>query len=533
MKKYGFLYFIIISTFFAGIGFTSCGNDFLTAASPSSKPYGSDSVTEASVNQNLASCYHILLRDNYASGYNQIYLMSDLCSDDIFKGGSDAGDQKNLTELATFTCTPADNLGGLWALYYRGIARCNETLANIDKLGGTGGKLPQYKAETLFLRAFFYTWLWKFWGNIPYTTALLTASTNFTAPQITADEVYANIYDDLKAAEATGGLQLTSPEIARTNLAAIYMLKAEIVMYQKDQSKYDEVADNMASIIASGKYGLLSDFAAIWLQENEFCKESIFESNMGSTGISSSDWGPSAGNPYSDGTNLPIFISPNGLVDPDGVFETGGWGFAPARPYLFSVIGDLTGYEGKQPFFETGDVRRTASVTYWPLSTYSPRWQDTGYFLRKYAARKGYAPEGNPSLSYCNNLRIYRFVETLLNYAELVGAKGVSAKQGITAQSCLDQVRSRAGLSSIPANQANIELERHREFIGEGRRYWDLIRWGEAAQTLTENFLIVSPNGSTVDWNRTWADNKKYLPIPLDEVNARLGTPYEIIQNPY
>ena len=528
MKKYRFLFVIAV---LAGIFFTSCGEDFLTAESTSTKPYGSDPLTEETINQNLAAAYHILLRDNYASGYNQIYFTSDIRSDDVFKGGGDAADQKQFEQMASYTCTPADNMSGFWSLYYRGVARCNETLANIEKLGGTGGKLAQYKAEALFLRSFFYIWLWKNWGNIPYTAALLTAETDFTAPQLTADEIYVNIYNDLKEAEAGGALQITSSEIARANLAAIYMLKAELVMYQKDQSKYDEVADNMATIIKSGKYGLLDNFDAMWLQENEFCKESIFESNMGSGGL---DWSASAGNPYGMGTNLPTYISPRSLKDPNGVFAD-GWCFSPVRPYLYKLAGDPVSTDGKQPIFENNDVRRRASINYWSLADgeYAPGYQDTGHFLRKYAARAGYSVSGEITLNYCNNLRIYRYAETLLNYAELVGVLGVSAKQSVTAQSCLDQVRSRAGIGSVAVNQANIELERHREFIGEGRRYWDLIRWGKAAQALTENFVQLSPDGSTFVWRRTWTADKKYLPIPLEEVNARMGTSYEIIQNPY
>jgi len=532
MKKYKFIYYVV-AVFIAGLWFTSCGDDFLTAKSPNTKPYGTVPVTEVTINQNLASAYHILLRDNYASGYNQRFFTSDIRSDDAFKGGENAADQGQLEKVATFTASPDENLSGLWELYYRGVARCNETLANIEKIGGTGGKLPQYKAEALFLRAYYYSWLWKNWGNIPYSDAVLTAATDFIAPQLTAAEVYEKMYEDIKAAEATGALQMKSAELARVNLAAVYMLKAEIVMYQNDQKRYDEVAGDMAAIITSNAYTLFGDFDKMWLQENEWCSESIFESNMGA---GQTAWGTSAGNPYGFGTNLPRFISPSELVDPAGVF-LGGWGFAPVRPYLYQLIGSPAGTDKKQAFFEAGDIRREASINYWPPNTYTHnRYCATGYVYRKYAARAGYnnTPSGDTDINYCNNDRIYRFAETLLNYAELVGVKGVAAKQGVTAQDCLNKVRTRAKVGSIPVTQENIELERHREFIGEGRRYWDLVRWGKAAKELTENFTFLQSDGSTsVVWQRTWTDNKKYLPIPQAEVLARMGTPYEIVQNPY
>ena len=533
MKTLRILFISIITAGFLA----SCGEDFLTASSTNSKPYGTDPITEESINGNLAAAYHILLRDNYASGYNSVLLTSDLRADDVFKGGGDAGDQGQLLNLATFTCDPSLNLGGFWQLYYRGVARCNETVANADKLIASGAGnidlIQQYKEEAIFLRAYYMYWIWMNWGNVPYPKALVTQETDFIAVQYTADEVYAKLLEDIDECESIGKLGLTSPEIGRINLAAIYMLKAAVVMYQKDNSKYNEVAANMAQIISSGHYDLMADYDKMWLQEGEWCKENIFESNMGSGEL---DWSNSAGNPYGMGTNLPCFISPRSLDDPSDTFES-GWCFAPVRPYLYKVVGDAVAGDGKQPIFEAGDVRRQASINYWSFADdeYSPGYQDSqGYFLRKYAARKGYSVAGELSLNYCNNVRIYRYAETLLNYSELVGVLGASASGGVTAQSCLDKVRARAGVASIAVNLDNIEQERHREFIGEGKRYWDLVRWGKAAQALTEDFVqpSFSAEGNFI-WKRTWTDKSKYLPIPKEEVDARLGSSYEITQNPY
>lgn len=540
MKKISNLLIVMIVIIVAGY-FTSCGEDFLTAESTNSKPYGTDSITEQSINGNLASAYHILLRDNYANGYNSIVFTSDIRSDDVFKGGEKIGDQRQFYNVSLFTCDPTQNIYGFWELFYRGVARCNETIANADKFIGAGtgdiNLVKQYKAEALFLRAYFMHWMWLNWGNVPYPKALLTQETKFIAVQYTADDVYQRLLDDIKDCEDLGVLELKSKEIARVNLAAVYMLKAAIVMYQNDNSKYNEIAENMATIINSGIYDLMDDFDKMWEQDGEFCKENIFETNAASAG--GTDWGTSASNPWGYGTNLPKYISPRDFKDPDGVFLN-GWGFCPVRPYLYKLIGDPKESDGKDPFFEAADVRRLASINYWPLETYKPGGQDTrGYFLRKYAARDGYSVAGTADLNFCNNLRIYRFAETLLNYAELVGVLSASASGSLSAQACLDKVRTRAGgLASIPVNAANIELERHREFIGEGKRYWDLVRWGKAEQTLTESFIQPSADGSgaaaTFSFSRTWSPAKsKYLPIPDEEVKARLGTSYEIKQNPY
>ncbi|MDH6534327.1 RagB/SusD family nutrient uptake outer membrane protein [Parabacteroides sp. 52] len=74
----------------------------------------------------------------------------------------------------------------------------------------------------------------------------------------------------------------------------------------------------------------------------------------------------------------------------------------------------------------------------------------------------------------------------------------------------------------------NIKKERHLEFVGEGLRYWDLVRWGDAATVLTENM----PEYSSV---RTWDPNKnKYLPIYQEEIDKTKGMgEFELKQNPY
>jgi hypothetical protein len=292
-------------------------------------------------------------------------------------------------------------------------------------------------------------------------------------------------------------------------------------MYQKDASKYAEVANDMASIILNSEYQLFADFGAIWDDENEFCSESIFESNQLPQGKTwASGW-------QGYGTNLPAYVSPNELTDPNGVFKS-GWGFAPIRANVWTL-------------FEAGDTRREGSINNWIGQKYVARFQDTGYYNRKYAARIGYNDlPGDQDLNYANNLRIFRYAEALLNYAELVGVNGIAAQQGVSAQDCFNQVRNRAFEGSAPAlalNADNLKLERRKEFVGEGMRFWDLVRWGDAARVLTESITVTTPGTPTQTpvtwaWSRTFDANKKYLPIPENDMNATKGTAFELVQNP-
>ncbi|WP_165023892.1 RagB/SusD family nutrient uptake outer membrane protein [Dysgonomonas sp. ZJ279] len=506
MKKYKFL--MIVATLAGSIFMASCGDDFLTAA-PTEQQEAGGPATEGAILSNLGSAYQILLFDSYAGGnYNAVLLMSDLRSDDLFKGGGDAGDQGQLYKLSQFTSTAAETLNGLWDNYFKGLARCNNVIIACDNAVNVNPeKLEQYRAEAHFLRAYYVHLLWKYWGNIPYFEQPLVTPPYMTK-QLGADEIYKEIMEDIDFACTEGKLQMktSGTNLGRVSRAAALMLKARVVLYQKDNTRYAEITNDMATIIKSTEFSLMDDFGTIWADENEFCKESIFESNQLPEGKT---WGESW---QGFGTNLPAFISPNDLKDAAGIFK-GGWGFAPVRQAAYNM-------------YEEGDTRRAGSINAWPKGTYASRFQDTGLFQRKYAAREGYnPPPGDVDLNYANNLRIFRYSETLLNYAELVKMQG-QAETGVSAQDCLDKVRKRAfGVDKpIPATAANIKLERRREFLGEGMRFWDLVRWGDAPSILTEN-------NAAFNSVRTFEDWKKHLPIPQLEIEKTKGTEYELKQN--
>ena len=260
----------------------------------------------------------------------------------------------------------------------------------------------------------------------------------------------------------------------------------------------------MTEIINSGDYDLNPDFGEIFKESGEWTDESIFEVNYKDDNAIR-DWGSPLA---AGGTVLPTLISPNNWPSgTDG--HDGGWGFCPVR---------LETYQR----YDEADTRRDA--TCWNAGAvgadYNKRYQDTGFFLEKYAAHTGDNADqkASPELNWNNNLRIYRFSETLLNAAELI-VRGAGAGD---AQGYFDRVRTRAGLKSITATLDNIIEERHLEFVGEGKRYWDLIRTGKAASVLVPDQYEYRTN--------TWSESKKYLPIPQSEIDKALGT---LVQNNY
>lgn len=118
MKK--ILYILIAALIIIGV--KGCSDDFLSSSSTEKQEAGAPAY-EGAILANLASAYQIMLFDSYADqNYSSIPLLSDLRSDDIFKGGGDAGDQHQLYLLSLFTITPQQSFGGLWSVLFTGIA---------------------------------------------------------------------------------------------------------------------------------------------------------------------------------------------------------------------------------------------------------------------------------------------------------------------------------------------------------------------------------------------------------------------------
>ena len=503
--------FMMAAVLASGMTLASCGDSFLESL-PTEQLADGGTATESSINSGLAATYQILLFDSYANNnYEAIPVIADVQSDDCYKGGGDAGDQLQLYNISLFQADALHTLPGSWNIYTSGFARANSVINACANIENKTDKVRQYNAEAHFLRAYYVYMLWKYFGSIPFFTDPLTPATNYMARQLSPDEVYAQIISDVNVACEDGVLPMynnNGADAGRVNRAAALMLKARTVMYQKDSSKYQEVANDLATIINSGEYALMSDFESIWDNDGEFCRESIFESNqMGEGKTWASGW-------QGYGTNLPAFISPNDLKDATGTYN-GGWGFCPARTSTYEMYAD-------------GDTRRDASVIdYRTVGAYGPRFQDTGYFFKKYTARNGYRKSsGDLDLNYCNNLRIFRYAETLLAYAELTLTTG--DVDGVSGAACLNEVRDRAFGDQnhrVPLTLENIQKENHLEFVGEGHRYYDVVRWG------ITNVLHVD-NVPGLNTSRDWKEHNKYVAIPQGDIDATKGTEFELKQNP-
>ncbi len=491
------------------LGMTACGDDFLNVTSPTQPSADEYFSTKEHVDEAVVAAYDPLQWTDWGCGeYAPFTLISDIMADDFWVGGSDANDNQNWHLMANYSATPLKVITSVWVEAFSGVKRCNDVLEDIERgvADATQADIDYWTAQVKVLRAFYANWLWKFYGNVPYFDRNLTEP--YIAEQISADALYAHMIGDLEDAIALNALEFraSDAEAGLVTTAMAYMLYAEIVMYQRDTDRYATALKYMKEIIDSPDYDLMDNYGDIFKESGEWCKESIWEINYISQNAIR-DWG----NPLAaGGTVLPTLISPNNWPSgADG--HNGGWGFAPLRKETYER-------------FSPDDARRAA--TCWDVAStgieYNKRYQDFGFFLEKYAAQAdGYAGQkASGELNYNNNWRIYRYSEALLNAAELIVATGGNTGE---AKTYLNRVHNRAGLQAqLEPTLDNIIEERHLEFIGEGKRYWDLIRTDKASSALVPDEYGYRTN--------TWSPNKKHLPIPQSEIDKSQGT---LTQNPY
>ena len=493
---------------------SACGKDFLTVEHPTESPLEEYFTTPEHLQEAVIAAYDPLEWFDWGNGqYNPLNIMSDIMADQIWVGGSDRSDNKFWHLMMNFEALPTDCMSGIWADCYTGVKRCNDVMTYIGWTkdnGLTDEEAALAEAQARVLRAFYYNILWKFWGNIPYYEENLSG--DFTCQQYPADEVYGKIMADLEGAIALAALPMkwTGDDLGRVSKAMAYMLYAELAMYQNDATRLPKALDYMKEII-SADYSLLPNFGTIFKEEGEWGNETIFDINYkDDNAVRNWGWTYTAG-----GTVLPRLISPNGWSG-DAVHDN-GWGFAPVRQSTYDM-------------YAATDARRDA--TCWNVGAgngYTPRYQDTGIFLEKYVAYKANNADqlADADLNFNNNLRIYRFSETLLNAAELV-VRGYGSGD---AEGWLNQVHKRATGATVTLSLENIKKERELEFVGEGKRYWDLVRWESDNDNIKASAVLV-PDEFGYRTN-TWSASKKYLPIPQSEIDSAKGKSFELTQNNY
>jgi hypothetical protein len=467
MKKLN-IKIIVASILFIGLT-VSCSDDFVDVVS--SEANSEDFFNSEEEYQSALVGAYDLLQSTYLN-----VMLGEIASDNTLSGGESATDVIGIQEVDDMIHTPQNSqLGNIWGWMFAGVNRANYILEFQDKTDFTGKE--EVLAQAKFLRAYYYFELVKWFGDVPLVVdKRFLFGDQFDVDRTPKAEVYAQIELDLIS--AADNLSYVPSQEGRVTKGAAQALLGKVYLYQ---DKFTESADVLEKLINEGPYDLVTDYTTIFELEGENNIESVFEVQ------------------YNDeqGAGFGCLQCSEGNV---------AVGFSGVRSYVATPNseGDIfsSGFSFNVPVqevvdeFEDGDLRKDVAILdieAWATQTgisYGTGYEHTGFFNRKYIPRKRTTDaQGDRNITNPNNYRSIRFADVLLMAAEANNRK-LPSDDG-KAKSHLNRVRQRAfgdmmhDISSSGSNLTDdIYHERRVELIGEGHRFFDLVRTGKAAQEI-------------------------------------------------
>ena len=548
------------------MGLTSCGEDFLEVSSKTEGTTGNFYSNEAAASRALIGCYDGWQRTVSDGPTFAFHYLSELLADECF-GGTGNNDARNSAVVDRFDMgedNSQQNLHNtLWVSYYAAIYRVNELLQRVEGLNWSSDAVKgRMTGEARAMRGILYFDLLRIFENVP----LLTVPSTANVPQADPDEVYAQVFSDLryaadnipadaypKSASSSNDGRITC-YAAKAMMARAYLFYTGVYGKEPTGVSKADVLQGLEDIIASGEYSLIPLYKNLW-----YCASTTWtgSNQTGWTEVSTyagednaeniltmkfnytSDYNGNAG-----GNNAIQMFSVRG-----GTFKAPygqGWGGATV-PKSFAAS------------FPSGDQRREASIIDLTAEGISDmddykskaipdQREYTGYFNKKYTARSGYhksETDGTWSLThYWDGLMAGDFQisqpigYTLIRYADVLL---MAAELGSgNAQQYLNQVHNRAYATenadgsvntpsfSISPTKAAIMEERRLEFAFEGIRYWDLLRQGVdvAAQAIVASGETVLNGGleATLTFKADNITSKRgFQQIPLTQIQLSNG----------
>ncbi|MEO5889462.1 MAG: RagB/SusD family nutrient uptake outer membrane protein [Ferruginibacter sp.] len=445
-----------------------------------------------------------VLRKN-AGGFDNMVTFFNAGSDDNYAGGGGSSDGAGIQGVSNYTLNPNIIPGSFWNDHYQGIFRANALLARLPEIDMDAAEKARLTAEAKALRAIYYFNLVKMFKNVPLLLAPLTTAGIYDVTQAPPGEVYAQIEKDLtEAIPSLPTSLILSKEAGRLTKCAGQAMLGKVYLYEnKGALAATQFAQVNGTPGQANQYGnkLLSNFADLWIFTNKFNTESILECFH--TNQSNADWGFWGGS-ADEGNTVNQMVGPRSYSKTAGSPAPAipsGWSFNPFTQDFYDAIKN-------DPRFAATvlDVKAYAAAG---QAIYIEGYQNTGYFINKFIPRNSDVRTGGGALelNFQQDDYIIRLADTYLMEAEALGASGARA------QSLLDAVRARVGLPSIPVSLAAIKAERRLELAGEGHRFFDLVRWGDAAAKLGSRGFVAGKN--------------EILPIPARELTAT-----KLVQNP-
>jgi len=290
-------------------------------------------------------------------------------------------------------------------------------------------------------------------------------------------------------------------------------LLGKVYMYQ---GKYTEAIEILEQVASNPEYSLEPNYADVFWPGTKHGRESLFEINF-----TASDPVPSW-DQYSNGTAVftlcGIRTGEVGMGTPETVTFLWGWGMNQPTPKLAKAFDDMGDKIRKNNSIISNDSVLSVS----PTTAFQNSL--TGYWDIKHIRRRGFF---RSSTQVNADIILLRLSDVYLLLAESYANK----TDETNALRYLNLVRKRAGLADATGGAdllTKIKKERQLELCLEGDRYFDLVRWGDAAAELTgeeydaggKNYTTGTPGVST----------NGLFPIPQDEMN-QIGSDPNFPQN--
>lgn len=434
---------------------------------------------------------------------------------------------------------------GCWSSLYEAIRRTNEALSNLKTLGTAlpEGDRTRLEGELRLMRGWLYFELVKRYKEVILYDEDLSAISVEKALSSEADG-WKFIKDDLTF--AVDALPEKSAAKGRLDKGVAYALISRAMLYAGDNDAVIAAADALAGL----GYSLMADYASVFtVPVQSGNPESILQYSFS----------------YADNVTheFDFYYTPGGdykLVGQQG----GGYG-TPTQEMVESYelatggFPDWSPWHGTttaEPPYEKLEPRFQATILYngapWKGRRIEPwiggtdgwcQWNKepkpegrttTGYYLRKGVDETHNLAERSQSIQH---FVLLRYGEVLLNKAEACFRKGDT--EG--ANAAVKAIRSRVGLpytnKSGDALWQAIRQERRVELAFEGLWYWDLRRWGDAAEAWPRGLngyqvhgLKIEPTAvdgqykytyvSVDDRDRNFPEKMYRFPLPEGELNS-------------
>jgi len=482
----------------------------------------------------------------WASGVSN-WVWGSVRADDAYKG-SNYGDQANINDIAGHYVTPDNSyVNSHWQYMYDGVVRSNHVLTALAKAADmTSVEKANAEAEAKFLRAHFYVELTEVHGKVLWIdenteNPRIVPNDHLLWPEIEADmQVAINNLPDVQV-----DLGRPTKWAAKTYMARIYLL----------QQKYTQAMPLLQDVYDNGPFSLVSEFNHNFLIEYVNNSESIFEIQFSvNSGLSAY-----LAN-YSDALNACSFKSISNFFQPSHCLvsayrvDANGLPLEP-DPTTYDA-GDILTWDKAGltvPYTLPVDPRLDWSVARPGVPDYdwgipNESWirnpnnggpymfKKSGFLKKEHLVYS--STSGRPGAN-ANNFRKFKLGHVILWLAECEAEIGSLAN----ATMLVNEIRNRAKNTDVVrfgdgtpaanyliepyptdfASQAEARIairhEERLEFAGEGVRFYDLVRWGVAAQTLNAYLEVEGGVAPSLVDKSFLAGQFEIAPIPLVQID--------------